>query len=1110
MPAVFLSFFEITCDASTASLQDNRLKNDINSIKAALTKSGFKTRFAVVIVGDQTIAVAPELEERLAGIKRATGLDPKSAFFFLPPPGSRTELTTFVNHVLSALQPVCIEYYRDLTKHARRKKNRGFVPPPTAAPTKGTSQSLSTQGWNVRYEFKQGVFAEFRQEMDAAERHYSFAVEELFHAEGVLETTPSWSTRWDDARCLADITALRVLRCQLWRGMTTGAAESWCNYKERTQDLIDRRGKGNGTYGWAAWESRWAEIMAQLIYRANLSIFHIKGEPLPDDSVQLAANNIFAPPEKAYSTMERLPPFHFAHHPGYWLRLSARDMRKRRRRAKAIPEEDRTPPDQSTATQVANRARNYETYMVPAPHDEVPASGAGGFNHLDKIRELSELAVIEFGNRRQTRADAQIQLDLAQVLIEEGHYQHALGVIRPVWEDMPWRREGWYAMASEVLSVIHQCALQQEDSRLLVELQWEAMCDFLDLGAPAGTGLKQPASDAPIPEKEIVMDSQRRLSPISLTFAFSAAEGHVGDQIQCQIALVSHALPSTEPLRVSQIEFSFNGNPHLLHVRHDDTKDGQRLVQTLAIKEDVLDTNSTAKALMCSANLALDPQQCRAFNFAIPLRDPELFCVTDARMVLDTEDFRLRYVYTQAADLLTRKWWIESEEGLISRQIPRDEPHRMTVLPKPPKVQLQFIGLKDQYFTDEKVKVEIEAVNDESESIKGSLTVQVVDSTQAHLSLRFDGEQLQETDADTAVDAKASKDMGELLPGGHQSHHLNLDAPSTASECALAIVVTYALQSDPEIPISKTLTLTLTFASPFEANYELLPRLDASPWPSFFSLSSHTPEKPQSDTEADGIPQRWSLASNIASFATEQLVIESASLTTNSVSSNTICTLTDPASTHAYPLTLTAKTLTTLPFSLTTRKKSLEDRRPSTLDLALSLRWRRHDTDASTNNIFTTTLAIPKYTLPGAEPRVLCTATYPPPPSADPDKAVNKPGDQVTVTYTLENPSMHFLTFTLTMEASDAFAFQGPKYKSLSLTPMSRGSVVYDLFAISAGEGGDVRVGGGQGKEEKGRWVWPVLRVVDSYFQKTLRVLDAGEGVKGDGKGGVGVRVFGG
>lgn len=477
VPSVFISFFEINADPSSSSLQDNHLKNDINAIKTALTKSGFKTRYAVVLLSDKSLSAAPELEERLAALRRATSLDSKTSLFFLPPNGSRTELASFVTNVLVALQPVCIEYYRDLTKHARRKKNRGYVPPPTAAPTRGTSQTLSTQGWNVRYEFKQGVFAEFRQEMDVAERHYSFAIEELFNPEGVFETTPSWSPRWDEARLLCDVIALRVLRCQLWRGMTTGAAESWSNYKERMQDLVDRRGKGTATYGWEAWEARWARIMAELIEMADLPVFQTSDIQGDEESGEAPVSGNYAPPEKAFSAMERLPPFHFLHHPGYFYSISAKYNRARRKRAEAMPEEDRTPPGQSPASQVAHRTRTYDTYLVPQPHEEMPLPGQQGFNYLSEIKASIEQAERHFRKRGQTRAAAHLMLRLAKDFVDGQRFQDALDVLRPTWDNMVWRREQWWDLAATLLQLVHICAVKREDRSLRMEVEWEMACD---------------------------------------------------------------------------------------------------------------------------------------------------------------------------------------------------------------------------------------------------------------------------------------------------------------------------------------------------------------------------------------------------------------------------------------------------------------------------------------------------------------------------------------------------------------------------------------------------------------------------------------------------------
>lgn len=477
VPSVFVAFYEIHSNQSTSTLEDNQLKTEINAIKTALIRSGFKTRFAVVLVSDKSVAATPELEDRIAGIRRATGLDPRTSLFFLPPPASRVELAAFVTSVLTALQPICVEYYRDLTKQSRRKKNRSFIPPPTAAPTRGTSQTLTTQGWNVRYEFKQGVFAEFRQEMDVAERHYSFAIEELFHSEGPLESTPSWSPRWEEARLLCDITAFRVLRCQLWRGLTTGAAESWVNYKYRMEDLIDRRGKGTATYGWSAWEGRWAEIMGQLIVKAGLPVFQIADIALEDDASPEAVKSVYAPAEKAFSAMDRLPPFHFLHHPGYWYRLSGKQAKARKMRANLIAEEDRTPPDQVPAAQVAQRVRTYESYMVPPPHEERPLGDRHGFDHAEQIDRLDRRAEMEFAQRGQKRAAQQIKLLHAQTLVEDGRFAEALDVIRPTWDSMHWRKEGWWDLAAEVLRLVHICASKTNDVALSIEAEWEMTCN---------------------------------------------------------------------------------------------------------------------------------------------------------------------------------------------------------------------------------------------------------------------------------------------------------------------------------------------------------------------------------------------------------------------------------------------------------------------------------------------------------------------------------------------------------------------------------------------------------------------------------------------------------
>jgi hypothetical protein len=472
VPSAFVSFFDFATDPITNSLHDNQLKTDINRIKAQIQKSEYRTRYVVVLLSDKTILEAPDIEERLANIRRSTGLDPKTSLFFLPPNTSPVELRAFVASVLNTLQPICVEYYRDLTKHARRKKGRGTIPPPTAPPTRGTSQTLSYPGWGVRYDVKLGIFAEFRQEMDAAQRHYNVALEALFGPEGIFETTASWSPRWDEIRLLADIVVLRHIRCQLWNNYPTSAAQTWLRYKFKLRDVLDRRGKGTANYGWQAWESRWAQVMAQVIQRVELPAFRIIE---PDaDPLNSAVTAMYSLPEKQFPIGERLPPWEFLHHAGYWQKLSADHAKRRYLLSREMPEEDRTPPGMSPATRVSNRNQIYDQYLVPQPHEELPVPGVGGgFEHWSDISSKLQAAISEFQTRGQHRKVNQLQLEVARTLLHVKRFDDAFKVLQPLWQTMAWRKEGWWSLASEVLWALHECALRVRDRETYLATEWE-------------------------------------------------------------------------------------------------------------------------------------------------------------------------------------------------------------------------------------------------------------------------------------------------------------------------------------------------------------------------------------------------------------------------------------------------------------------------------------------------------------------------------------------------------------------------------------------------------------------------------------------------------------
>ena len=476
LPSAVISFFTFSIDPNSSTLQDTKLKTEINALRTSITASSYKLRLIVALVCEDGDA-DPNPIERVANIRKATSMDSKS-LFYLPSRLSIIEMQAFVGTILASIQPFCLEYYRDLSKHARRKRNRTTVPPPTAPPTYGTSQTLSGQGWTVRYETKLGFFAEFRQEMDAASRNYEAAYESLLDRD-VFESIAGWSPRFDETRLLADVLAIRILRCLLWTGQTTSAVQSWSNHRASMQDLVDRKGKGSGTYGWEAWEARWSAIMAELIDKVDVPIFHVPDQHISAGSGSPETADIYAIPEKAFSSDERLPPWDLLHHEGYWLKRSAQKTKARRKLALSMPKEDRSSPGQSPASQIASKSHLYDTYLCPDPHKEYGLPGHTSFDHGALLIKTFQKAAGQFFKRHQNRSAERMEYEMAREYMRAGKWEEAMHLLKPLWQKLSWRKEGWWKLVEEVSWAVRACARHLGDGEILVAVEWELLSNCM-------------------------------------------------------------------------------------------------------------------------------------------------------------------------------------------------------------------------------------------------------------------------------------------------------------------------------------------------------------------------------------------------------------------------------------------------------------------------------------------------------------------------------------------------------------------------------------------------------------------------------------------------------
>lgn len=1008
-----------------------------------------------------------ELEERLVNIRRGTNFDSK-ALYFLPSASSAAELREFAKVLFSTLHPTCIEYYRDLSKHARRKRNRNNVPAPTVPPT---HPPLSLQGWNVRYEFKLGVFAETRQEFEAATRNYEQAYEGLFHTE-LIESIPAWSARFNEARMLADVLAIRTIRCLFWSAQTAQAVRWWIRHRDRIRDLVERRGKGVQNYGWEAWMGIWSKVMAELIERAD--IFSAARAGLPPGSglpIHISqARSVVG----STSGVDRSSPWESLHHEGYWLNNVREHIDRRRQLAQSIPVEDRSLDSGNNAAK--KQGTMYDTYLTPDPAIESKLLEKGADSYAKRICDNIDQALMTFKARDQRRMVDVLRYFQAVEMIGVGDWSAVQRSLQPVWQSSHWRQSGWKLLLSKIDRLLLESAVHLQDHELCLLLNWE-----LSVLLPGFKGVTPPES-TPV---STALDPESMTNGLASSFTFAADTGHVGESVPVQFSVRPLSSAQLFGMRLIEVKIAFDGGINPILLKPADSDLGHKVAEhdtlfRIELSEVSAVSSTISKRLSINggsywlgeADLTLNIHGYSVYCFDVTPREAGPVSVASITMLVSNGSQEIT-INAANTGVDSPRWWELRNERVVEREFGM---HRnvsaMNVLPKPPKVEIEIKDLSATYYTNEKIILDIQITNHEEESVHGQLFTQFIGADNGGVSLQW----LQE---DIAAISSGGPDevvtslLVEIEP---------LETGATRSLKAIAIGViepidheleikfAYTLQSDNTTLLNKDIVVDLPVIRPFEANAFFYPRLHSDQWPDFFS----SPESDSSE-EPKGLKQVFKVRADIASFATDPLRVHRLELIPRRLVGGAVSKC--GSGTHkqfdeaeSKYVEMKNEETAQFHFDLELQKLALGNRAPVTADYAIDVHWSRTTTP---DDINISTLLLPKLLAPMSEPRVLLGV----------EKQENV--DNVyLLTYTIENPSMHFLTFNVSFESGDGFAFSGPKSRSISLVPISRYTIDYRILM-----------------QKNKEWVNIQLNVLDAFFGQVLKVVPASDGIRVDKQG---------
>lgn len=483
----------------------------------------------------------------------------------------------------------------------------------------------------------------------------------------------------------------------------------------------------------------------------------------------------------------------------------------------------------------------------------------------------------------------------------------------------------------------------------------------------------------------------------------------------------------------------------------------------------------TVHTLLGTSDLMFVPGATKIFAFEIVPRESREVEVISITMCVDGKDFDFEIVNMSGDHLQSQYFWYKKAGRLSKMSLRRDNSGVIEILPKSPKLLVEIPNLKKQYIVDERAQFLVNVVNEEDSEVNAIIKVRVLGHIEkiewiTEEVLERNEQVVSEEILDNNKIKSLETSLGHIASGETRQRKFTIHAAPEAAECLLKIEVFYNLSLEPETPVVKRIEARLVFVRPFEISYDFTPGIYTL-WPNYFSIDDNVQASlaPGKTSTAGGVVQTWSLTSIIASYAIEAIRIEQVRLHFIGDQDQALCTISQMPESASGDMLLMPDCVQSRLFDINVQKYNVGDPQSVILNLKLEIQWRREGPDAATT---ITSVTVPETVLLFGEPRVLISLL------------TQENNDEVIyLEYSIENPSMHLLTFSLSMETSDAFAFSGLKTTSIHLVPLSRQSIAYQILPFV-----------------KGTWITPQFKVMDMHFNTMLKV-HATKGIRNDKKG---------
>ncbi len=314
-------------------------------------------------------------------------------------------------------------------------------------------------------------------------------------------------------------------------------------------------------------------------------------------------------------------------------------------------------------------------------------------------------------------------------------------------------------------------------------------------------------------------------------------------------------MPTAVPVTMAEVRLNFEGSLKPLVLRHQPAADGciENLGSTSLTKVLPSEIIQDGKAsLLGETSLTFRPGQTTIFEFSTALREAGEGSAVSAIFIMNTDLFDLEYHHKFEPTTAPDVWWGADS---VKKRIVRLNSAAITVLPKPPKLELRFLGLREEYYTNEEIILQLEVVNEEDADAIVHLDIRILGDGAPAVELKVPVSN--DTGGESGSDLGIS--LGTIASAASTTIEVSIPSVGLPAVYDISMKATYSLVSDLETPIYRSMAMQLEVTSPFEANYDFSPRIHADLWPSLFTHieGEDVGTEVQAHGLAHGLAQKW-------------------------------------------------------------------------------------------------------------------------------------------------------------------------------------------------------------------------------------------------------------